>query len=157
MEWDRNNIIFKHIAKAVFGGSPTTEHANEKAFATVKDKCRQSKVNVMSPTTMWMYASLNPHLRAGGMPMIETTEADYLALADPEVRKQLLNSMLKSLNPKSPVEVPESIPRPEQLTSKWKPAKHDANRDAAAASVFIVMDADNEFAHAPHVWMGALT
>ena len=108
----------------------------------------------MSPTTMWMYAALNPHLHAGGLPPIESTKEDYLAMANPETKKDLVGKMLKAFKPD--VTLPDCIPKPCVMKKKWKPAKHDANRDAGASSVFIAMDSDHDFAHAPFVWQGVL-
>ena len=67
----------------------------------------------MSPTTMWMYATSNPHLDAGGLPQLASTKEDYLQLVNPDIKKQLIANMLKAFRPD--VEVPSCIPKPSTI------------------------------------------
>ena len=85
---------------------------------------------------------------------METTEADYMALCDTNIRNVLFTNMLKAFKKSAPI--PKSVPKPADIKKSWKPAKHDANRDAAAASVYLVMDQDHDFKHAGNSWQGFL-
>ena len=85
----------KNTCFAIYNGSPTTADANERTFGWVADKARAARNSVMADKTKWFYLSTSPYAAQGGMPGIETTEADYSTCAHiyPELVKELNNDL----------------------------------------------------------------
>ena len=70
----------------------------------------------------------------------------------------LFSSMISYMQPLRHLrtELPDWVPKPDEIRKKIKPAHHSTNRIAAGLSYYLVVDEARHFENASKCWLGTL-
>lgn len=157
-DWDLQNQDLRDLVYAMVAGPSQTKTVLEDTFGWLQDSAqRQSKAFKMSIATRNAYSMICPYPAAGGCPQVAPSKADFTGLT---AQKALSFFNLKPFDSRStsvPVDSKGSpLMTAELLQNHWRKAGFYANREGAAASAFIFMFADSNFASLEKIWAGYL-
>lgn len=142
----------RYLVFSMFAGPGSTKDVLESAFNHLKDSVKSSKSKKFNPFTKLFYLLSNPYVRHGGVQQVRPEIKDFqefltTGFQDAEITRLGIFQYSRTV-------LGGKFPKPSDLIGKFRSAGFFANRDAAAASAFLLHDAANNFQNAAHCWAG---
>ena len=155
--WDPTNDEMRLLVFTLFAGPGSTKDSLESCFNWLKDSVKVNKSKKMHPFTKFFYTMANPYVKHAGVEPIRPTMSDFQQLLDEGFRDSEVTQHHVFGYTKTPLG--KDFPRLNQLiaNAKIRKAGFHSNRNAAAASAFMLHDSVNNFIHAPECWPGRVT
>ena len=141
----------------LFAGPGSTKDSLESCFNWLKDSVKMTKSKKMNPFTKFFYAMANPYVKHAGVSQIRPTMKDFQQLLDEGFKDSDVTRHHVFGYNKTPLG--KDFPRPNQLiaNAKIRKAGFHSNRNAAAASAFMLHDFVHDFSHASDCWPGRVS
>ena len=142
----------RYLVFSMFAGPGSTKDVLESAFNHLKDSVKSSKSKKFNPFTKLFYLLSNPYVRHGGVQQVRPEIKDFQEFLTTGFQDTVITRL--GIFQYSRTVLGGKFPKPSDLIGKFRSAGFFANRDAAAASAFLLHDAANNFQNAAHCWAG---